>query len=399
MHAMKLINWIFLMTVAGCVSAPKKDYRFIEIPSEINKNSQKTLSPKQISFDLEQAVYALENAYSGSVHLPKGEFAALIENIRSIRGPITAQSFCQKIDGYMDRVSDNHLAAKFNNASCSPSAHSEEGNVGSNFYKEKDGIPWATHLDKKRNKTALLISITGFPKSTSPVWNGFLDQVKKSLPKADFVVIDMRGNGGGDDSKGYELSTLLAGAPLKQPYSPQWNSFKPETYQLFVNTFEYWARQHKEKGEEVPPYIVRLKADYIEKRDQSLKGKRPSLGGDEEEMLGQDFDYEKSIKKPIYILIDAQCASSCESTTDYFEFNSLVQTVGENTAGYVHFGNNGSVFLKNSGVRLQMAISYSSYRDGRFIEKKGIAPKLRVPPGQDAMKYAWDDFLRQISSR
>jgi len=83
-------------------------------------------------------------------------------------------------------------------------------------------------------------------------------------------------------------------------------------------------------------------------------------------------------------LIDADCASSCESTTDAFENNTLVKTVGENTAGYVHFGNSGGVILKNSGIRLQVAISYNSYLDGRFIEKVGITPKIPVPAGSDA---------------
>ncbi len=396
---MKFLNYLLLIAIAGCASAPKHDYRFIEIPPEINKNPDKTLSPEQVTFDIEQATYALENAYSGSKHLPNGEFKTLIENIRSIRGPLTVQDFCHKVDSYMDRVSDNHLAAKFNNKSCFPNVRKENGSVGTNFYKEKNDTPWSTRLDKKKNKTALMISITGFPKSTSPVWNGFLEKVKESLPEANFVVIDMRGNGGGDDTTGFELSTLLAGAPLKRPYGPQWNSFKPETYQLFVNTFEYWARLRKDDAKEVPQYIVQLKSDFIKKRDQALKGERPSMGGDDEESKGQDFTYEKSIKKPIYILIDAGCASSCESTTDYFEFNSLVKTVGENTAGYVHFGNNGNVFLKNSGTNLQMAISYNSYLDGRFIEKKGITPKVRVPSGQDAMRFAWDDFLKQADTR
>lgn len=94
-------------------------------------------------------------------------------------------------------------------------------------------------------------------------------------------------------------------------------------------------------------------------------------------------------------MIDADCASSCESTTDFFEYNSLVKTVGENSAGYVHFGNNGNVILKNSGIVLQMAISYNSYKDGRFIEKKGITPKIQVPAGKDAMEFAWADYLKK----
>src|SRR5690606_13599872 len=102
--------------------------------------------------------------------------------------------------------SDNHLTARLNKKSCFPNAHRKNGSVGENFYKQKNDIPWKTRLEKKHNKTALLISITRFRESTSPVWNGFLDKVKEFLPKADFVVIDLRGNSGGDDTMGSELS-------------------------------------------------------------------------------------------------------------------------------------------------------------------------------------------------
>lgn len=127
------------------------------------------------------------------------------------------------------------------------------------------------------------------------------------------------------------------------------------------------------------------------KRDLAIKG--ASYLQEEDDVIKNNFDYNKSIKKPIYILIDAECASSCESTTDFFEYNTLVKTVGENTAGYVHFGNNGIVILINSGIMLQLAISYNNYVDGRFIEKTGITPKIKVPAGKNVLDFAWADFL------
>jgi C-terminal processing protease CtpA/Prc len=214
--------------------------------------------------------------------------------------------------------------------------------------------------------------------------------VKSKLGKADLVILDMRGNGGGDDTKGYELSYLLAGSKLKTPYLPRWTSQTPESYQLFVNCFDSWIRQDLAENKPPSQYIVDLKSQYMQMRDNVLAGKPPENQQPDD---STDFDYSKSIKKPIYILIDAHCGSSCESSTDAFEFNKLVKTVGERTAGYVHFGNNGNLFLKNSGINVQMAISYNRYFDGRFIEKVGMEPKIKVPTGSDAMDFAWNDFL------
>lgn len=393
-QAIKSAIYGLVVLLCGCVSNPKRDYRFIEIPETINKNPQRILSPQEVRYDISQTLYALDTAYSGKKFLPDGENPSLINKISKVSGPLTVAEMCQKIDSFMDAVSDNHLGAKFNDKFCFPNTKNHEGQVGKNFYSTKNDIPWKVQISRQKRKTALLISITGFPKSTSPVWGGFIDAVRAQMSKADFIILDMRGNGGGDDTKGFELSTLLAGEKLKTPYGKQWNNPNPEAYQLFVNTFEYWARLRRDEGKEVPAYILDLKKEFIAKRNMALKGTPPEATDDDGG--GKDFDLNKSVRKPIYILIDAGCASSCESTTDFFEFNSLAKTVGENTAGYVHFGNNGNVFLKNSGINLQMAISYNTYFDGRFIEKTGITPKIRVSAGKDALEYAWSDFLNKM---
>ena len=378
----------------ACASNPKRDYTFIENPETINVNPDKNLSGAEVKHDIAQAIYALNTAYSGKKFLPHGQFDNLVKGISQINAPMKAAELCEKIDYHMHNVSDNHLSAKFNKNHCFKNSNRRAGSVGKNFYKEKNDIPWTVQLSKKNKKTALLISITSFPSSTNPVWSGFIDLVKKELPKSNLVILDMRGNGGGDDSKGFALASLLAGAELKEPYAKQWNNPAPEAQQVFINSFDYWINLAKADGKEAPPYLVELKRKYVEKRDLSLK----PISATEivtNDANGSDFSLERSIKKPIYILIDADCASSCESTTDFFEYNTLVKTVGENTAGYVHFGNNGIVFLKNSGIGLQMATSYNSYTDGRFIEKKGITPKIKVPAGKDAMDFAWYDFLKE----
>lgn len=383
--------------ITSCTSTPKRDHTFIAIPDKVNTIAEKHLSVENIEYDKEQIIYSLTNIYSGRKHLPKGQHKDLINKIEKIKGPLTTKAFCHKIDSYFEQVSDNHLNAKFGGSTCVKSKVRRKSSVGKNYYKD-DKIPWDVRLKKKSNKTALLISITSFYKRTSPVWDSFLDKVKQNLPKAELVIIDMRGNGGGDDSIGYELSTLLAGKELKTPYTDQWTSHNPASFQLWVNTFESWGRYHKKKSNKIPEYIKDLKAEFVTKLNRSLNGENFPFWGKESSKketkpIDMNFEYAKSIKKPIYILIDAGCASSCESTTDFFEFNTLVKTIGERTAGYIHFGNNGEVFLKNSGIILQMAVSYNQYYDGRFIEKVGITPKIQVPPGKDAMSYAWVDFL------
>ena len=393
------MNKILFLTglfAVSCTIAPKKDYRFIEIPDTVNEYSNKALNESQVRYDVSQLIYALKKAYSGRRFLPKKEFPDLIEKISRLEQPQTAFELCETIDKYLDQVSDNHLNAKFNNKICYKSHFNRDGSVGNNYYT-KGEVHWDAQIRRKEGHSALLLSITSFPSHKSPLWNGFIQKVKSLLPKSDLVVLDMRGNGGGDDTVGKELSDLLAGTKLKTPYRSQWTSQTPESFQLLINTFEYWIRKEKAEGKVTLQYLLELKEEFKDKRNQAVQGKIPL---EKWKDIGKgdgltDFKISKSIQKLVYILFDADCGSSCESTIDFFEFNTLVKTVGQNSAGYIHFGNNGNVILKNSGIRVQMAISYNSYQDGRFIEKIGITPDIRVPSGKNAMAFAWKDYLTQ----
>lgn len=393
---MRLWIGIFIFVSVGCSTLAKKDYRYIAIPDVINDDPLKQLSDSQVRSDVDQVLYALTTTYSGRKFLPNQEFPNLISDIQSIKGPMTAEVLCQHIDTAFEKVSDSHLNAKFKNKNCVPNGHDRKGQVGKNFFPRGD-IPWLVKTEKRKNKTALLVSITSFPSSSSPVWNGFIDSVKKELPKKDLVILDMRGNGGGDDTKGYELSTLLAGRKLPTPYKPQWTGNNPEVFQIFINSFEYWSRLDRDSGKTPPEYLSKLKNEFTTKRDRASRGENVPFHDTSVQNERRPDAVAEPIAKtiPIYILMDADCGSSCESTINSFELNPNTRLVGENTAGYVHFGNNGSVFLNNSGVMLQFAASYNSYIDGRFIEKTGISPQIKAAPSSDALDVAWKDYFKK----
>ena len=411
---MRTIDWIlfyvlFNFMTTGCISNPKRDYTFVKVPKQINTDTEKLLSKEELKYDKEQILYTLKNAYGGRFLLGN-QYKTLLKNIKSIQAPLRAKELCEILKGHFGRVSDRHLEARMDNKLCIKKKKNsgnlkKKGNVGRNYYeedyrKQKNSIPWNVKLDKENSHTALLISIMHFPLRDSSLWTGFLDKVKKLLVPAQLVIIDLRGTNGGDSRMGYKLSNLLAGVQLKTPYKKPQEIDHPASFQIIINSMELLAQQFMNKNKEVPKDIKDTKKILAEMRDKLIKGETVSFYdlAKEEESLEEYFDYEKNIKKPIYILMDSQCVSACENTIDFFEFNTLVKTVGENTAGKVHFGNTGTVVLRNSGIILNIPISYTQYYDGRFIEKIGITPEIKVPLGQDAMSYAWEDFLKNSDS-
>ncbi len=184
---------------------------------------------------------------------------------------------------------------------------------------------------------------------------------------------------------------------MPTPFKPQWTGNNPEVFQIFVNSFEYWMRLNRDDGKTPPEYLAKLKKDFENKRDRAYRGEKvPFHDASIQNERKPDAALPPiSMNIPIYILMDSDCGSSCESTINSFELNPNVRLVGENTAGYVHFGNNGAVFLNHSGVMLQFAASYNSYIDGRFIEKIGIPPHFPTAPGTDALETAWKEYFKK----
>ena len=73
-----------------------------------------------------------------------------------------------------------------------------------------------------------------------------------------------------------------------------------------------------------------------------------------------------------------------------------MKRVGENTAGFIHFGNLGFFILPYSRMRGEIASTFNAYRDERFVEVSGIEPHLRVSSGKDAFETAFSDFIEPL---
>jgi C-terminal processing protease CtpA/Prc len=78
--------------------------------------------------------------------------------------------------------------------------------------------------------------------------------------------------------------------------------------------------------------------------------------------------------------------SACENALQAFEGHPRVMTVGENTGGAVHFGTVGDLVLHHSQIVIGIATDFWRFRDGRFVEKTGYAPRFPVQPGGDALE-------------
>ena len=249
-------------------------------------------------------------------------------------------------------------------------------------------------VERKRHKgkQILYISISKFPSHKGNAWKGFMEVVQAKIDHVDLAILDMRGNGGGDDTTGYRLSALFHKAKdqfsFPTPYGKQITSQTPETLTLKINSAKIGLRW----GNGPVSFFKEWKAESEALLKKAIAGDLNEKKVSIKEPISKDWAF-KGYKIPLYILMDSGCGSSCESSIDAFEYNPYVKKVGTNTAGTLHFGNISSLFLKHSRLHIQTPTHANFFRDGRFIEKTGIKPDISVPDGQDAFEYIKSKLL------
>lgn len=392
-----------LMVVLGCQSTPKYSWTSKDLivdEKTFLKAPEGTLSKEDIDKDKSFLIYALTNGYGGRKYIPDNKLQFAIEAINKILGPMAVENFRDKVDEALLIIPDNHLVARVNGSASKARQKSyKKGMVGENAISEKDKI-WEVKQKKHRGKTYLYVSITHFPSHKDKLWNDFIPQVKKKMKGTSFAIIDLRGNGGGDDTMGFSLAELLNGKPVRNPMTKQYISQTAETLAIFMNNFKLREIKIKNQGKKAPDYYEELRAEKEKEYKQAIAGKLPpekTEGNKVEQVTAITQASTKNSKgygKPIRIVFDGDCGSSCESTIDAFEFVPNLKKIGQNTAGFIHFGNIGFVVLPVSKIEIQTPTHYNEFYDGRFVERIGLKPDIYVPNNKNALNYAFESLTR-----
>jgi hypothetical protein len=94
--------------------------------------------------------------------------------------------------------------------------------------------------------------------STSESWNGFIDKIREIKKSAPALIIDLRGNGGGDDSKAHEMAKILSGISDKKATlgaaAKLVMTQTSEALAIFSNTFLYSTLVNQFESKPVDPF-------------------------------------------------------------------------------------------------------------------------------------------------
>ncbi|MBI2093015.1 MAG: hypothetical protein HYT75_08510 [Deltaproteobacteria bacterium] len=355
---------------------------------------RKMLNREGVQYDVAFLVAAFERAYSGREHLPPGVYEKLIKDVQALgeKTPlgttdIDGNIFCKRLADIFWEVPDNHL---FIYGSCNDKIKKPiASDVGKNIYT---GRGYYFKVRMIGGKQIGILSLGTFmPDKDDLSWRGFEEKIANISKETDALVLDLRGNHGGISENIRWLADHLYGNPAKMVDEIIELRESAPFFALHHNEPAFRIIEAVEDRLPVQPYLVKEKKNALKKFKAFYKKPSKQLRL-VRKGSNAGFNPKAGYDKPIRILIDNACASACENGCARFLSHPQVKTYGTNTKGESHYGDNKPLILPNSNIVVSIGTSFREFADGRFIEKIGYAPDIRVPDGHDALEAALKDL-------
>lgn len=311
-----------------------------------------SLSKDQVQEDLLCLKIVLSQFYAYHVTYPNNEIENRVEKAISNAKPMLSTELIDQIFSFHTGYVDIHLSY-------------QGGNIDKRFKKQK---PVTVKLSEELAEEQILerSQYTYFkpgkllPKLTDAQQKFINYVVKNDRP----LVIDLRGNRGGDNTLAFALIDVLFTKDQHVPGSTvtQITGGMPYIGQCVTTSIVYgdavknFCNQVKQFFGDLP--FSQLLSKQLEVEVREFKGKR-----------------EKQYLSPIFLITDSLCASACETIVEKISALPNVKTVGSHTGGALHFGNMMSFVLPNSGIWIAIPSRAETY-ENQAAEGVGYAPNI-----------------------
>ena len=327
--------------------------------SPAQQDPTKKLTAKEVKQDVSIFARLLIRAYVGwpvlNVFIKRTVLKQLID-IYNNAHEITAQDFFDSIKSVIGSIPDNHISMSFNGVKAITTKRKKYKNVGANISQKAD----ISFKILKNN-----IAIIGFKRMvrTDEFKDAIESFIKETLKKSTALIIDLRGNSGGNSTYSDKFANYLCGTKIDS-FRKLYVRATPEAQKIQQQSSPnaFWAGLPESE-------------DFIFFRE----GKNYSI------------DKNKAYMKPIYILTDRITGSSAEMFLLRMINHPLVKVVGDNSAGMEVFGNMGNAFLKNSQIKVFIGMNYRVLFKDNF-ELNGYNPDIKCTESTDALGAALADI-------
>ncbi|GAB3173818.1 S41 family peptidase [Telluribacter humicola] len=223
------------------------------------------------------------------------------------------------------------------------------------------------------NERTNYLRVSSFDGSLSSDLNSFYQSVDSLIRSKPYLVIDIRNNRGGSDGSFWGLIDYLYTNPIQTDTAAIWVS--PDN----ITRYEEAVAHKKQNPNQYSPDNIEREETLIRR----MKAARPfsfmpMVEGDPAAITS---DTVLPYPAKIVVLMNRQCASSAEAFIYYAKQSRKVLTMGENSGGFMGFGN----VMESQTPCYQYTVRSTTfkYKNLSQYEYIGIDPHIRLSPNQD----------------
>lgn len=239
--------------------------------------------------------------------------------------------------------------------------------------REKTTGSYEPVASKKISNKTLYIKISSFSPSNANNIDSVLRVNDAALRSMPYLILDLRGNGGGAD---YTYVPLL-----RYLYTNPVHNIGVDVLATDANIrgWKNWL-DDKDRSEENAKFIQSVITAM-----EANKGKMVNVNDDQTTTMEQVLPYPAKVA----ILIDKGCASTTEQFLLWARQSKKVILMGDSTSGTLDYSNK----IEAPFLCMPYILQYSSSRSRRLdvsqgIDNVGIQPNKRLAPGSDWIKAA-----------
>lgn len=324
---------------------------------------QKQIPADQVKKDVAILARLLINVYCGWPFHDKIVKRKVLKKLLSIYNnahDMTPTDLFNKLADVVAIIPDEHICLRFYKSQARYNSGRKNKNVGKNLAGANTLV---TELRPDN------VAVIAFHRMYRDDWvEKQLLAFKESLDKSSALIVDLRGNGGGNSKYSDNLAEYLYGGDIRSA----------------KKTF---VRNNPDAARFLP--MARPDGAWWQNK---IKGNTDPLSCGEEPLVS--FNAKKGYNKPIYILTDCRTGSSSEMFLLRMIHHPLVKVVGDNSRGMEVYGNVGWAYLTSSNIIVGIGMNYRELEFDNF-ESKGYKPDIMCKDGQDAFEVAMADLSKQ----
>ncbi|MCC6281136.1 MAG: hypothetical protein IT262_11075 [Saprospiraceae bacterium] len=254
----------------------------------------------------------------------------------------------------------------------------QDGRLGDNWFKTS--LPQRN--DYSQNPSASLefraldaetnyMRIPTFSGSRTAMLDTFYRHHDAQVRAKPYLIIDVRNNGGGNDGNAQQLLEYIYTHPFKG------DAIDVYVTQDNIKVFEEWYRFMSQDSANFDAASMRSMREEIDRMKRQPEQSFMRRGGGERVRLDRVLHWPAKVA----IIVNNKCASSCESLLFWAKESKKTILVGENSGGYVGYGEIGGVDTPCFGFHL--GCTMTRYHDQRQFEVVGLAPDYRLDNQSD----------------